>query len=290
MAALYKTAFFQYPIEDLGMKTFGSIAHRSEDRPDVEVETVEAFPRAIAALLDRHRPSRMPFFQRLTTMSHAVASDPAFLGRLHLIYQSAMHATRAAVYYMPHLDSPALRKRKLQIFIDDDGLPGGETHHYQLTRAFRNIGARLLLDDEEFGDPETLCRHLDAETAHFVRLAQKLYARSLGPWCAVEMMSDDWMRAFADALSAHFPRFAHEPYFEECFSQGVEARHANEALAVTQTVLAAHPELLHETLRDAKMMAEALDGVWNQLDKVVRSARDRARLGDRTDRQILEFR
>ncbi len=171
----------------------------------------------------------MPFFHRLTTVSHAVASDPAFLGRIHLIYQSAMHATRAAVYYMPHLDSPALRKRKLRIFIDDDGLPGGETHHYQLTRAFRNIGAKLLLDDEEFGDPETLCQYLDAQTAHFVRLARKLYARSLGPWCAVEMMSDDWMRALADAFSAHFPRFAHEPYFEECFSQGVEARHANEA-------------------------------------------------------------
>ena len=52
-----------------------------------------------------------------------------------------MHATRAAVYYMPHLDNPAMRKRKLQIFIDDDGLPGGDTHHYQLTRAFQNIGA-----------------------------------------------------------------------------------------------------------------------------------------------------
>ena len=156
---------------------------------------------------------------------------------------------------------------------------GGETHHYQLTRAFRNIGAKLLLDDEEFGDPETLCQCLDAETAHFARLARKLYARSLGPWCAVEMMSDDWMRALADALSAHFPRFAHEPYFEECFSQGVEARHANEALAVTQMVLNAHPELLHETLRDARMMAEALDGVWNQLDQVVEgAARRRTRL------------
>lgn len=87
------------------------------------------------------------------------------------------------------------------------------------------------------------------------------------------------MRALADAFSGHFPRFAHEPYFEECFSQGVEARHANEAVAVTQMVLAAQPELLPETLRDARMMAEALDGVWNQLDKVVQSAaRRRTRL------------
>ncbi len=44
-------------------------------------------------------------------------------------------------------------------------------------------------------------------------------------------------------------------------------------------VLAAQPELLPETLRDARMMAEALDGVWNQLDKVVQgAARRRTRL------------
>ena len=80
-------------------------------------------------------------------------SDPSFLGQILLVYQSAMHATRAAVYYLPHLDSPALRKRKLQIFIDDDGLPNGDTHHYQLTRAFLEIGAKCLLDEEEFGEP-----------------------------------------------------------------------------------------------------------------------------------------
>jgi len=42
-----------------------------------------------------------------------------------------------------------LRKRKLQIFIDDDGIANGDTHHYQLTRAFRAIGAKRLLEDEE---------------------------------------------------------------------------------------------------------------------------------------------
>jgi hypothetical protein len=149
------------------------------------------------------------------------------LGQIHLVYQSAMHATRAAVYYLPHLDRPALRKRKLQIFIDDDGLADGDTHHYQLTRAFRAIGAKCLLEDEEFGDPGELCHYLEAETADFVRLAPKLYSRSLGAWCAVEMLSVDWMRALADALSVHFPQFKHEPYFEECFSHHVEERHAS---------------------------------------------------------------
>jgi hypothetical protein len=113
----------------------------------------------------------MPFFLRLARLPRALASDPRLLGQIHLVYQSAMHATRAAVYYLPHLDRPALRKRKLRIFIDDDGLADGDTHHYQLTRAFRSIGAACLLDDEEFGELGELCHYLEAETAEFVRLA-----------------------------------------------------------------------------------------------------------------------
>jgi hypothetical protein len=240
-------------------------------RPDAGA--IDAFPAAIQAIAEQHRPSRMPFFRNLAALDHAAVADPAFLGQLHLIYQSAMHATRAAVYYLPHLDSPALRKRKLQIFIDDDGLAGGDTHHYQLTRAFRNLGARCVLDDEAFGDPEELCRHLDGETAHFIRLAKTLYSRSLGPWCAVEVMSEDWMRALADALSVHFPRLIEEPYFAECFSEMVEERHAAESLAVTQVVLRQRPALLAATIADARTMAEALDGVWTHLDRIVEQAR-----------------
>jgi hypothetical protein len=235
-------------------------------------DEIAEFSAAIRALAAQHRPSRMPFFRNLAALDHAAAADPSFLGRIHLIYQAAMHATRAAVYFLPHLDSPALRKRKLRIFLDDDGLRGGDTHHYQLTRAFRNIGANLLLDDEEFGDLEELCEHLEGETAQFVCLAKSLYSRSLGPWCAIEVMSDDWMRAFADALSVHFRQLINEPYFAECFSEGVEERHAEESLAVTQMVLKARPELASATLKDAKMIAEALDGVWAHLDRIVCSA------------------
>jgi hypothetical protein len=239
--------------------------------------TIEDFPKVIEAFLEEHRPSRMPFFRHVAALPFSVASDPLLLGQIHLIYQSTMHATRAAVYYLPHLDSPALRKRKLQILIDDDGLPGGETHHYQLTRAFLNIGAKPLLAEEEFGDPDELCDHLEAETRHFVQLTRRLYSRSLGPWCAIELMSVDWMRAFAKAFSVHFPHFIEEPYFNECFSQQVEERHAAEALAVTQMVLKARPVLLDETLRDAKRMAEALEGVWTHLDRLVQNTRRRAR-------------
>ena len=245
---------------------------RKSRQYDPTLFAIEDLPNALAVILEEHRASRMPFFLRLAGLPRALARDPGLLGQIHLIYQSAMHATRAAVYYLPHLDRPALRKRKLRIFIDDDGLADGDTHHYQLSRAFRSIGAECLLDDEEFGELGELCHYLEAETADFVRLAPKLYARSLGAWCTVETLSADWMRALADALSVHFPHFRHEPYFEECFSQNVEERHAAEALEVTQIVLRARPELLDETLRDARIIAEALDGVWAHLDRIVRDA------------------
>ena len=238
------------------------------DRPN----TTNDFRRAMLVLLDEHRPSRMPFFRRVTSLPFRIASDPDLLGEIYLVYQAAMHATRVAVYYLPYLDSPALRRRKLRILMDDDRLPGDDSHHYQLARAFRNIGAQLPLADEEFGSHEDLCRHLDQETAHFVHVAQRLYCRSLGPWCAVEMLSIDWMRALAEALSVHFPGFIHESYFEDCFSQRVEERHAEEAMAVTRMVLQQRPELLDQTIRDARMMAEALDGVWNNLDCIVQQA------------------
>lgn len=231
-----------------------------------------ALATAIADIAEQHQPSRHAFFRKLRELRPEVARDPDLLGQIHLVYQAAMHATRAAVYMMPHLDSPALRKRKLTIFIDDDGLPGGDTHHYQLTRAFKNLGAKCVLGDEEFGSAEDLGRYLDPDTARFARLAAKLYARSLGPWCVVEVMSDCWMRALADALAVHFAGVVNEPYFAECFSQGVEERHAEEALEVTGIVLRRRPELYSETVADAKLMAEALDGVWNRLGRLVTTA------------------
>jgi hypothetical protein len=235
-------------------------------------DLAKQFAGAIERIAHSHSPTRSPFFKRLHNLPNTVARSPELLGQIHLVYQAAMHATRAAVYYLPHLDSPAMRKRKLQIFVDDDGLQGGDTHHYQLTRAFRNLGANCLLGDESFGDPEILCDYLDAETSHFVRLATQLYRRSLGPWCIVELMSDTWMRALAESLAAHFPAIADEPYFADCFSQGVEERHADESLAVTTMVLQGRPELLAETIKDAELMAAALDGVWQRLDTIVQIA------------------
>lgn len=247
-------------------------------KSDTTVAAAPASPRPVSfraqidAIAERHVPSRHPFFGRLAALPARIARDPEVLGRLHLAYQAAMHATRAMVYHLPHLDAPALRIRKLGIFIDDDGLAGGDTHHYQLTRAFRNMGARLILDDEAFGDLGVLCRHLDPGTARFVKLVEVLYPRSLGPWCIVETLSDDWMRALAAGLAVHFPAVTAEPYFHDCFAGAVEERHAAESLETTELVLARRPELLAPTLRDARAMAAALDGVWTSLDEMIRVA------------------
>ncbi|HEX3522326.1 MAG TPA: hypothetical protein VHT52_09585 [Stellaceae bacterium] len=55
----------------------------------------------------------------------------------------------------------------------------------------------------------------------------------------------------------------------------VEERHAEESLSVTQMVLSARPALLPATVEDAKVMAEALDGVWTHLDRIVQIARQK---------------
>jgi hypothetical protein len=250
-------------------EVFDSSASR---RGESDLDIAAWFTAAIHHIAKEHEPARFPFFNRLRTLPTSIAMDPDLLGQIHLVYQSAMHATRAAVYFLPHLDSPAMRKRKLRIFIDDDGLADGDTHHYQLTRAFDRMGAKLLLPDEAFGGAADLRGSLDAATFNFMQRAAALYAHSLGPWCVVELLSNTWMHALADALAVHFPDIINEPYFADCFSQGIEERHADESLAVTGLVLRKSPHLWAETIHDARLMAEALDGVWNTLDDIVRRA------------------
>jgi hypothetical protein len=232
----------------------------------------QLFDLHLQSIEGRHRPSSFPFFMRLAALPSALALDPDLLGKIHLTYQAAMHATRAMIYFLPHLDSPELRRRKLQIYVDDDGLADGTTHHYQFTNAFRALGARLRLDDDEFGDLDELCRALDNRTAEFVRTVKTLYPWSLGPWCVIERLSHNWMRSLMDALAVHAPRIRTEPYFAECFADCVEQRHAEESFETTSLVLAGRPELLDRTVADAWAMARSLDLVWHALDDIVARA------------------
>ena len=46
-------------------------------------DRVEAFPRTVIDMVEQHRPSRMPFFQRMRALPLGTASDPEFLGDVH---------------------------------------------------------------------------------------------------------------------------------------------------------------------------------------------------------------
>src|SRR6266404_9787661 len=63
-----------------------SLAYKEWDNFEPEPNAVDGFPGAMMALLDQHRPSRMPFFRRLAQLPPVIASDPQFLGQVHLIY------------------------------------------------------------------------------------------------------------------------------------------------------------------------------------------------------------
>jgi len=93
------------------------------DRPN----PTKDFRRAMLVLLDEHRPSRMPFFRRVASLPSGLPATPICSEKIYLVYQAAMHATRAAAYYVPYLDSPALRTRKLRILMDDDRLTGEDS-------------------------------------------------------------------------------------------------------------------------------------------------------------------
>jgi len=46
-------------------------------------------------------------------------------------------------------------------------------------------------------------------------------------------------------------------------------------LIIILIIFGERPELLDETLRDARIIAEALDGVWAHLDRILRHAQAR---------------
>jgi len=236
----------------------------------MKTQTVnEVFYEVLEELHSKHLPSRNSFFQRLAAFPHEKLRSSTFLGELYFRYQAACHATRVMIYHIPHLDSPPLRVRKLRFISDDDGLEGGDTHHYQLSRAFAHMGADFIIPDEEFGDLSQLKKLLDPTTVRFLSLVQDLYPNSLGPWCIIEAFADDWMKALMNSLAGCFPSIKKEPYFADCFAQGIEERHARESLNLTGEVLLRSPELLMETIDGARMMAIGLDDFWSGLERLL---------------------
>lgn len=229
----------------------------------------QAFHNVLKDIYHEYLPSKHRFFSHLALFPAEKLRSPDLLGAIYLRYQAACHATRVMVYFVPYLDSPALRIRKLRIINDDDSLQNGDTHHYQLSRAFANLGAKFILKDEEFGSLDELQKFLDPTTADFVSLVQKIYPQSLGPWCVIEMFAHDWMEALMNALGNCFPFIKQEPYFAECFNQGIEERHAAEAQELTRIVLHNSPQLLEPTIAGAKLMAAGLDRFWLGLEDLL---------------------
>jgi hypothetical protein len=229
----------------------------------------EVFYEVLDKIHQEYLPSKYPFFKKLAELPHEKLRSPTFLGELYLRYQSACHATRVMIYHIPHLDSPALRVRKLAFISDDDGLEDGDTHHYQLSRAFAHMGASFIIQDEEFGELDELKKFLDPTTSRFVSSVQNLYPTSLGPWCVIEAFADDWMRALMNSLSLCFPSIICEPYFSDCFSQEVELRHARESLKLTKEILSQSPNLLLETIDGAYIMAKELEEYWSGLERML---------------------
>ncbi len=227
------------------------------------------FQDVLDELYQIHLPSKHPFFSRLALFPLEKLRSPDLLGEIYLRYQAACHATRVMVYFIPHLNSPALRVRKLRIISDDDSLSDGNTHHYQLSRAFANMGAKLVIQDEEFGSLDELQKVLDPTTANFVSLVKNIYPQSLGPWCVIEMFAHDWMQALMNALAHSFPLIKQEEYFAECFDQKVEERHAQEAKELTSMILDDSPKLLLPTIEGARIMASELDRFWSGLENLL---------------------
>jgi hypothetical protein len=232
-------------------------------------EAGKVFREALQDLEKNYLPSNHSFFNKLAEFPHEKLHSQHLLGELYLRYQAACHATRVMIYHIPHLDSPDFRVRKFRFIGDDDGIENGDTHHYQLSRAFRHIGAHCVIGDNDFGELGKLKAKLDPATANFLSTTQDLYPKSLGPWCVIETFSDNWMRALMDSLSVCFPSINKEVYFAECFEKCIEERHAEEALVLTVLILDQFPELLSETINGATLMAIGLNDFWSGLENML---------------------
>ena len=138
-----------------------------------------------------NKASEHPFSKRLPEADTGLMRNPDVLGELLRRYQAELHSTRAVAYALPMMDSPELRKRKLQILVDDVGLEGGDTHHYQLTHAFLSFGAKQKLDDEKFRNLDSIQDKVDPKLVCFIEAVKGIYAKSLAPWAVVEVMSDE---------------------------------------------------------------------------------------------------
>lgn len=222
------------------------------------------FANAVDELLRKHHPANHPFFRKLRKRGREAVANIAFLDGLYLRYQSAMHATRVMVYFLPHLDAVDLRMTKLHILADDDGLAERDNHQYQLRRTWEYLMRQPpSLADTALAGLEELKTSVDPFTANFIAATQSLYPRSLGPFVIVESLADEWIGALLDALGPHCPGLDRTAYFRDNLFRGVEVEHRNEARRLASAVFDRWPEHEPEAEVGASQMAIALDDLWH---------------------------
>jgi len=231
------------------------------------------FRNLMNGLFNQYKPTNHRFFKNLMeTNVTAAVRDPLFISELYKRYQGAMHATRAAVWYSPNLETPRLRQRKAAIIVDDDTVDGEKTHHRQCENLFRWMGADPIPNEALFGDLDTLRELLDADTFAFCQRAYDLYVKSTGAWSIFEVLSDNWQSALYNSLSPHFDEGLREQqYFDEISFGHIEILHMLETVSLTEDILHRKPHLTQETMDDAIEMAEWTYKLWDNFDDLLLS-------------------
>lgn len=228
------------------------------------------FQKIFGQICTQHLPSKHAFFENLKKAPSHRIRDPNIMDKLYECYQSCMHASRAMGYFLPHLDGVSLRVQKLRILAEDDGIPGGDTHHFQLRRTWTSLMERPpLMNDTEFGDLDSLAAKVDKAASKFILEVKRIYPLSLGPWVVVEGLAHDWIGALMIGLSSHFPNVQDTDYFRENYLNCLEVEHARISLDMTCTVLSTSPKLLETTVNGARTMAHALDDLWSGMDTII---------------------
>lgn len=233
----------------------------------------DQFVHELNELLCKHNPSNHSFFRNLETANTKLVRSNKFLEELYNRYQSAMHATRVMIYYLPYLDPIELRMIKARIISEDDNLPNGDSHHFQLRRTWAYMLQREpFIRDAEFGALSLLESRLDQNTSQFVKVIRICYPNSLGAWTVVEGLAHEWIGALSKGLTPHFPRIGESDYFRENYKSKIELQHAATAIKTTINIIEQYPSLVEETIRDANLCANALDYLWDGFDDLLCSS------------------
>ena len=207
-----------------------------------------------------------PFFGQLARAKiPKVSNSFGYWDDLYAHYQGAMHTSRVLAYYMPHLDSPDLRRVKLEILAEDDGLPEGDMHHLQLFRTWsRMLGRAPLVDERLFGSTSQLKGAMPSLAA-FIESCERNYTSNLGAWYAVENLAHHWIGDLMSALEPHFPGASETDYFVMNFHNEIEVHHAEVSRTTVMKVLTERPELTHQTLVGISETTSALRELWSSL-------------------------